>query len=543
VSDILDSQLAREAEPIAGWLGVLAASDQQTLLRNLAVAVSLNCPGIGVGVAQIDRSGLQMLAVVGDAHIDDRDLPTLVRVAQAGVIARHKVHVAETEDGITTWALIAPTGTPDGPIVVVTGDERDLDEQVARAASMAAEIAGAVLRRPTTSAADSRTGLVDEASLRATLEYRATLPGLLAVFEAPGASELVDEAASALRSALRPDDLVGQLADLRFVVAVGGLEVPGDATRVVSRLRERLVGVAGHPVLAGAVVWANQTSHTDLVERAAGQLDLAAIARDGLAIEGDRDDGTWAVTPSLCAHALEAGEIVPWFQPLRDMTDGRLIGAEALARWERAGQLVSPSTFLAGLEKGGALSELTRRMLDQTAEVISFWEAQGLLDDRFSVAVNCDVSELESGAIVEAITDVLDRSRIPAHRLGIEVTEATQLSNRSAATTSLRRIRDLGVCVSLDDFGTGYSSLSTLHHLPVDIVKIDRSFVRGLPDRGSEAIIQAILDVASTMDLRVIAEGVETEEQQEALLALGVTWGQGFLLGRPAPVEAFELGT
>jgi diguanylate cyclase (GGDEF)-like protein/PAS domain S-box-containing protein len=239
--------------------------------------------------------------------------------------------------------------------------------------------------------------------------------------------------------------------------------------------------------------------------------------------------------------AITAGDLRAYFQPVVDLRDGSVVGLEALVRWPHADGLLLPEVFLGVAENAGLMPDVGQWMFDRVLLVLA--RLRG--DDRaepLRVWINLSANEL-TGAddVLRRITAAIDDGIIGPREIGFEVTESTLLSDLESAVDTLSSLRRLGVEIALDDFGTGYSSLSYLRRLPVTAVKIDRSFVAGLGrSLADEAIVEAVIDLAHALGLRVIAEGVEDAVQADALIGLGADEAQGFLFGTPAPIEQLD---
>jgi EAL domain-containing protein (putative c-di-GMP-specific phosphodiesterase class I) len=221
--------------------------------------------------------------------------------------------------------------------------------------------------------------------------------------------------------------------------------------------------------------------------------------------------------------------------------EGRINGVEALARWRHPTRgLVSPALFIPAAERCGAMPTLGSRLLEKACIQLGRWAN----DARFSalrLSVNVSPSQLYGQNFVAETCAVLERTGCPADKLVFELTESMLINDMEGAVQTMEALRKLGIRFSIDDFGTGYSSLAYLQRLPLDELKIDRSFVRNLPDNASSlAIVKTIVALASTLGLRVIAEGVEETRQLETLMRNGCTSFQGFLFHRPVAIDAFE---
>lgn len=218
------------------------------------------------------------------------------------------------------------------------------------------------------------------------------------------------------------------------------------------------------------------------------------------------------------------------------MATRALTGFEVLVRWNHPTRgFLPPAAFLPAAQEGGLLGALTAWVLERACAQSAEWLRAGRCPPR--VAVNVSANQVDDHGLVELVTRVLAATGLPPSLLELEVREDAVMANRRASSVALSRLRDLGVTVAVDDFGTGYSSLSYLAQLPIDTLKIDRSFVIGMNDRAStRPIVEAILSMAKALGLSVVAEGVETAEQ---LAALGCGNVQGYFIGRPMPASDF----
>jgi len=239
-------------------------------------------------------------------------------------------------------------------------------------------------------------------------------------------------------------------------------------------------------------------------------------------------------------RALERDEFVVHYQPQVELATGRFVGAEALVRWNhpRLG-LVPPAEFIPLAETTGLIVPVGEWVLRTAVRRCGDWQRLGFGPLR--VAVNLSPRQFQQPGLVETVRGSLLEAGLDPRSLELEVTESSVVSNREAAVATLREMRAIGVSVAIDDFGTGQSSLSYLKHLPVDTLKIDRSFVRDLAaDANDEAIVGAVVKLGHSLGLSVKAEGVEDESQSRLLGALGCDEAQGYLFGRPLPTDAFE---
>ena len=233
-------------------------------------------------------------------------------------------------------------------------------------------------------------------------------------------------------------------------------------------------------------------------------------------------------------RALAEGSLDLHFQPLMTLAPRRIVGAEALARWNHPTYgMVPPSEFIPLAEEAGLIVELGRWVLHTACARATKW-------DGLTIAINLSPDQVRQASLVEQVEAALAESGLPPNRLELEITEGILLRDTSATMAKLTRLRDLGIGIALDDFGTGYSSLSYLRRFPFSKLKVDRSFTAMITDSGTAAIVQAITSLGRSLDMRVLVEGIETEAQLEMLRTIGCNEGQGYLLGRPCPAQDFE---
>lgn len=236
--------------------------------------------------------------------------------------------------------------------------------------------------------------------------------------------------------------------------------------------------------------------------------------------------------------AIGDGELVPHYQPLVSFQSGRVVGVEALARWDRPGAgRISPGAFVPCLEEARRATDLSSWMIDQACADLGRWRARLGLPADFSVAVNVSATELVDRRLVRLVAEALQRYRLDAEGLCLELTETSAVEDYDRAAAVMAELRSLGARLALDDFGAGAATGEVLERLPFDRVKIDRSYAASLRCAESCAFIAEVVALADRRRLEVVAEGIETAEQLAALRSLGCRRGQGFGLGRPQPAH------
>ncbi|MDR3640448.1 MAG: EAL domain-containing protein [Humidesulfovibrio sp.] len=247
-----------------------------------------------------------------------------------------------------------------------------------------------------------------------------------------------------------------------------------------------------------------------------------------------------ALDADMC-RGLERDEFLVFYQPIMSSRGGEILGFEALARWRSPSRgLVSPHAFIAHAEDSGLIIPLGEQVLRKACAGMTAWRRRFPAARRMTLAVNLSARQFIQPDIVDTVRQVLRETGLPPALLKLELTESTLMGDPETALSSMRRLKALGVSLAIDDFGTGYSSLAYLQRFPVDILKIDRSFVRDLPrkDADSRALVGAIAALADSLRLGVVAEGVETAEQLAMLVELGCEAVQGFLFYPPLPEDA-----
>ncbi len=237
-------------------------------------------------------------------------------------------------------------------------------------------------------------------------------------------------------------------------------------------------------------------------------------------------------------EAIERREFRAVFQPKIDLSTGRIVGAEALARWHRPnGKVISPAAFIPVAEQTGMIHRIGRLILESACESARQWQLEG---HDITVAVNVSPSQFERDDLAETVIAALSRSGLAPNRLELEITESIAVSNPTRVAEFVSPLRALGTRLAIDDFGTGHSNLAVLTQLPFDVFKIDRQFVSALDtDRQAPAIVEMILAMAETLGLKTVAEGVETMKQAEFLRRRGCSMAQGFLYSPGLPAAAF----
>jgi diguanylate cyclase (GGDEF)-like protein len=238
--------------------------------------------------------------------------------------------------------------------------------------------------------------------------------------------------------------------------------------------------------------------------------------------------------------AIERAELRLHYQPIVTLGDGAIVGFEALLRWQHPRRgIVPPLSFIPMAEETGLIVPIGRWVLETACRTAARWRRAAVKAGRTppSVSVNLSARQFNSDELVDDVTRILAETRLEPTALELEITESVVMDQSEAGVRALRQLRDLGVHLVLDDFGTGYSSLSYLKHLPLDTIKVDRSFVAGLDGSADRSIVDAVIALAHGLGIGVVAEGIETASQLERLRELGCDLGQGYLFSRPVPAD------
>ncbi len=365
----------------------------------------------------------------------------------------------------------------------------------------------------------------------------------------PVGDRLLVAAAARMRGVLREGDTLARLGGDEFAVIQRDIAAPQEAVEVA----QRLVAALDQPFRIEGYTLRSSTSVGTALAPQHGMTAEALLQRADIALYRAKAAGRHRAELFSGEHearlverrrmeedlhqALAEGQFTLAYQPKFRLADGALVGAEALLRWRHPERgWVPPSLFVPLAEETGLIHPLTRIVLDTACRQTVAWRAQGL---EVPVAVNLSAAEFRSGQAVRMLREALDASGGDPALIEVEVTEGVFLRNAKAAAAAVAELHALGVSVALDDFGTGYSSLGYLQHLPFDVIKIDKQFVDHVAEPGpSRHIVDAVVRLAHGLSARVVAEGVETRAQAEALAALDCDDAQGFLLSRPLSPEA-----
>jgi diguanylate cyclase (GGDEF)-like protein len=358
---------------------------------------------------------------------------------------------------------------------------------------------------------------------------------------------LLRQVSDRLLTQSRPDDVVARMGGDEFVVLVENYDDLEDVSRHAQRLVEQLsapyvlggndchvtvsIGISLFPAdgadaqsllkAADVAMYRAKDTGRDGYQFYTAAMNVHTVER--LELESD------------LRHALERNEFLLHYQPKVEVESGLITGIEALLRWNHPRRgLISPIDFIPLAEETGLIVSIGEWVLATACARTKAWQDQGLL--KLDLAVNLSARQFADPLLLPKLTDIMHRSGLDPSSLELEITESLVMSHGESAVTLLRQLKSLGVRIAIDDFGTGYSSLAYLKRFPIDTIKVDRSFIRDIPsDSGDKQITRAIIAMAHSLRLRVVAEGVETKDQLKFLRSQRCDVAQGYFLHRPLP--------
>ena len=470
------------------------------------------------------------------------------------------------------WALDGPTGTAWVQARAVSlVDDPDVNGVVVNLLDVTArKHAEEELTRQ--ALYDSLTGLANRVLFRERLDHavlgrrRGTAPpvvlyldldGFKAVNDSLGhdaGDELLRTVADRLVDVVRSHDTVARLGGDEFAILLDAARQPTDeamtvATRVLqtlstpTRVQDRMIVVSASIGIAApddgdSASTLLRNADIAMYEAKSAGRARAVVFEPGM---GSRMDDRLQLELDLAAAVAEE-QLRLVYQPVVDLETDRVVGLEALLRWEHPTLgMLRPDRFIPIAEDCGLILPIGHWVLETACAALAAWRRASPRWDEVTMAVNVSARQLAAPAFVDEVSAVLDRTGLPASRLVLEVTESMLVEDVAAAALRLHALRDLGVRVAIDDFGTGYSSLGYLRQFPLDILKVDRSFTATITASDeTPPLVRGLLDLAARLGLETVAEGVEDEVQRAALQAAGCRLGQGYLLGAPLPGQALR---
>ena len=366
---------------------------------------------------------------------------------------------------------------------------------------------------------------------------------------------LLIESANRMVNCLRGEDTVARLGGDEFVILLEDVQDPIDVTRVADRIQHDLAlpfTLENHKVFIsvsiGIVLNVSQYEKTDDILRDA---DIAMYRAKGQG-RGRYELFDATMLAHVVTHlelesdmrkALEQNEFTVHYQPIIKLETGRIVGFEALVRWQHPTRgLIPPAEFIPMAEETGLIVPLGHWVLTEACRQIGEWQAEFPADPPLTISVNLSVRQCAQTDFVQKVADILQKTGVDACHLKLELTESMIVEDSQSTSIMLSDLRALGVQVQIDDFGTGYSSLGYLQRLPIDTLKIDRTFINQMGKDGSGSeIVRTILALAQDLGMKVVAEGIETNEQLEKLIKMDCEYGQGYLFNKP--VDSQTAGT
>jgi diguanylate cyclase (GGDEF)-like protein/PAS domain S-box-containing protein len=524
---------------------------------------------IDVNQAFLDVMGFERDQVIGRTSLelniwaDPRDLENVDEILKRTLQCRNVEIQFRKKNGETLWGLMSSSVMEIDGVQCVLTITRDISsakaaEDEIRSLAFYDPLTGLPNRRllmerlHVTLASSSRTGRL-RALLFVDLDNFKTLNDTLGHHTG---DLLLQEAAKRLTACVREADTVGRLGGDEFVLMLEDLsDLPEDAAAQAKAVGEKILSVVTQPYMLngrecrssasiGISVFGGRRENSNEIlqqadiamyqAKAAGRNTMRFFAPALQAAVNAR-----AALEEDLRESIRTGQFVLYYQPQVDRN--RLIGAEALLRWKHPSRgILPPGEFIPLAEETGLILPLGKWVLETACAQIAAW-AGNKQTARLAVSINISARQFHQPEFVEQVLAALDGARANPANLRLELTESILVENVQDVSDKMKELKSHGLRFSLDDFGTGYSSLAYLKKLPLDQVKIDRSFVRDiLTEESSAAIAQTIISLSRAMGLPVIAEGVETEGQRECLTRMGCHAFQGFLFGRPLPLEEFR---
>lgn len=362
--------------------------------------------------------------------------------------------------------------------------------------------------------------------------------------------KLLKQAADRIKQCLREEDTIARIGGDELVILLPGIGHHHECAAIAGRIRslfEKPFYIEGHELFVTCSIGISlYPDHSRDVEELVKLADHALYEAKNSGRNNVRffsqeaPANNYFHKEEAIREALKTGQFTVYFQPVHNTSGFVLRGAEALIRWQHPDKgLISPAEFIPIAEESGLILMIDRWVLRQACMQLAKWHASGRSDLR--VGVNLSMLQFQQPDLVEIIRDALNESGIPPSSLILEITERTLMQDPEASIQTMQRIRDLGVNMSLDDFGIGYSSFNYLKQLPIHTLKLDRSFIKDIAVTDKDfLIVKALINMAHSLKLNLVAEGVETEDQLKLLTAERCDYVQGYYFDKPLAVSDFE---
>jgi len=551
----------------AGFVGAIGAARGRPSLRMLEKAVET----MQIGVTITDTSGRILYSNPAEARMHGYEVEEL-RGMHARIFApaenARPMQVEAMQDA-SSWSRETVNVRKDGslfpvllrsdvvtdsrgrPVGLVTccedvTERRELERQLLRSAFYEPVTGlpnrGLFVHRVEMAVERERRGEADFAVIAVALDRLQLVSDSLG---RPAADELLATVAARLRACVRPDALLAHVARDEFAVLLDEIDGIAEPSRVAACLQEQLarpVAVQGTEVFPGASVgialsYTGYERAEDVLRDAAIALYRSRDARQGQYEVFDRDMHAQVMArlrmETDLRRALDRGEMRVHYQPIVSLATGRIAGFEALARWAHPERgMIQPDDFIPLAEETGLILPLGMWVLEEACRELRRWQDASPRGEAPTMAVNLSAGQFLQPDLVEQVEGVLRETAIVPGTLKLEITESVLMQHTERVTDTLHRLKALGVQLHIDDFGTGYSSLGYLHRLPLDALKIDRSFVCEAEGANLQ-LVRTIVALAHALGVAVITEGIESPELLKELRALECEFGQGFLFSRP----------
>ncbi|MEY8263104.1 MAG: EAL domain-containing protein, partial [Bermanella sp.] len=367
--------------------------------------------------------------------------------------------------------------------------------------------------------------------------------------------QLLVEIARRLEGSVRASDTVSRIGGDEFTVLLGDIDSSNGVRHICEKILTRLgkpIAINNQEVITTVSIGitlgpADGDSGSTLMRNAdMAMYQAKAMGRNNYQFFSQDMNkemlGYLEIEKNLRASLKAQDEFIVFYQPKTNLNTGEFIGAEALIRWQPKGkEMIGPDRFIPISEESGLIVPIGKWVLRESCFQVKRLIDLGVWPEHAKVAVNLSARQFSDPELIHHIEETLRLSGCPVHILELEITESTLMGDVESAILTMRHIKEMGISMAIDDFGTGYSSLSYLKRFPIDILKVDRSFVMDIPeDRNDMAITAAVIAMAHKLQLKVVAEGIETQAQLDFLKDNRCEYGQGYFIAKPMPVEQLE---